>query len=78
MNRQIIHLAVGKPKEYDWNHRKEMSAIGKSTVSSIELKKTGLLVMTLRTTNFTAALIEQYVYIHLSIILIGNECLTKK
>ncbi|WP_240345555.1 MOSC domain-containing protein [Bacillus sp. LJBS06] len=42
MNRQIIHLAVGKPKEYDWNHRKEMSAIGKSTVSSIELKKAGI------------------------------------
>ncbi|MFJ7929558.1 MOSC domain-containing protein [Peribacillus sp. NPDC096448] len=42
MNRKIITLAVGKPKEYDWNNKKEVSAIGKSFVHVVELKKSGL------------------------------------
>ncbi|WP_083652506.1 MOSC domain-containing protein [Bacillus sp. MRMR6] len=41
MNRKIIHLAVGKPKEYNWNNKKEVSAIGKSVVQAVELKKSG-------------------------------------
>ena len=42
LNRKIITLAVGKPKEYDWNNKKEVSAIGKSFVHVVELKKSGL------------------------------------
>ncbi|MFP5108237.1 MOSC domain-containing protein [Neobacillus sp. C211] len=41
MDRKIITLAVGKPKEYDWNNKKEVSAIGKSFVQVVELKKSG-------------------------------------
>jgi MOSC domain-containing protein YiiM len=41
MNRKIINLAVGKPKEYDWQNQKEISAIGKSSVKIVELKKAG-------------------------------------
>lgn len=41
MNRKIINLAVGKPKEYNWNSTKELSAIGKSFVQVVELKKYG-------------------------------------
>ncbi|MCZ0874947.1 MOSC domain-containing protein [Peribacillus sp. AS_2] len=41
MNRKIINLAVGKPKEYNWNSTKELSAIGKSFVQVVELKKSG-------------------------------------
>ncbi|OLS34703.1 MOSC domain-containing protein [Bacillus sp. MRMR6] len=41
LNRKIIHLAVGKPKEYNWNNKKEVSAIGKSVVQAVELKKSG-------------------------------------
>ncbi len=43
MDRKIIHLAVGKPKEYDWNRKKEFSAIGKSFVQVVELKKYGFI-----------------------------------
>ncbi|MGZ4161914.1 MAG: MOSC domain-containing protein [Neobacillus sp.] len=43
MNRKIIHLAVGKPKEYNWNSKKELSAIGKSFVQAVELKKSGFI-----------------------------------
>ncbi|AKG33863.1 MOSC domain-containing protein [Paenibacillus durus] len=43
MDRKIIHLAVGKPKEYDWNRKKEFSAIGKSFVQAVELKKSGFI-----------------------------------
>jgi MOSC domain-containing protein YiiM len=39
LDRKIITLAVGKPKEYDWNNKKEVSAIGKSFVQVVELKK---------------------------------------
>ena len=41
MNRKIINLAVGKPKEFNWNNKKELSAIGKSFVQAVELKKSG-------------------------------------
>lgn len=41
MNRKIINLAVGKPKEFNWNNKKELSAIGKSSVQAVELKKSG-------------------------------------
>ncbi|WP_144549459.1 MOSC domain-containing protein [Bacillus sp. X1(2014)] len=41
MNREIINLAVGKPKEYNWNNKRELSAIGKSSVQALELKKAG-------------------------------------
>lgn len=41
MNRKIINLAVGKPKEFNWNNKKERSAIGKSSVQAVELKKSG-------------------------------------
>ncbi|MFP3846154.1 MOSC domain-containing protein [Priestia filamentosa] len=41
MNRKIIYLAVGKPKEYTWNNKKELSAIGKSYIEAVELKKFG-------------------------------------
>ncbi len=41
MNRKIINLAVGKPKEYNWNSKTELSAIGKSFVQAVELKKSG-------------------------------------
>jgi len=39
LNRKIIHLAVGKPKEYNWNHKKEFSGIGKSAVQSLKVEK---------------------------------------
>lgn len=39
MNRKIINLAVGKPKEYNWNGKKELSGIGKSAVQSIKVEK---------------------------------------
>ncbi|TKG99680.1 MOSC domain-containing protein [Peribacillus simplex] len=42
MNRKIINLAVGKPKEYNWNRNKELTAIGKSFVQAAELKKAGI------------------------------------
>ncbi|NHC38929.1 MOSC domain-containing protein [Bacillus sp. MM2020_1] len=42
MNRKIINLAVGKPKEFNWNNKKELSAIGKSSVQAVELKKSGI------------------------------------
>jgi len=42
LNRKIIHLAVGKPKEYNWNNKKALSSIGKSAVKAIEVKKTGI------------------------------------
>ena len=41
MNRKIINLAIGKPKEFNWNNKKELSAIGKSSVQAVELKKAG-------------------------------------
>ncbi|WP_026575521.1 MOSC domain-containing protein [Bacillus sp. UNC438CL73TsuS30] len=39
MNRKIINLAVGKPKEYNWNNKKEFSGIGKSAVESFRVEK---------------------------------------
>lgn len=42
MNRKIINLAVGKPKEFNWNNKKELSAIGKSSVQTVMLKKSGI------------------------------------
>jgi len=41
LNRKIINLAIGKPKEFNWNNKKELSAIGKSSVQAVELKKAG-------------------------------------
>ncbi|WP_462411511.1 MOSC domain-containing protein [Neobacillus sp. Marseille-QA0830] len=42
MDQKIINLAVGKPKEYNWNNKKELSGIGKSAVQVFEVKKTGI------------------------------------
>ncbi|WP_413364407.1 MOSC domain-containing protein [Lysinibacillus sp. 3P01SB] len=42
MGRKIINLAVGKPKEYNWNDKKELSGIGKSTVQAFEVERTGI------------------------------------
>lgn len=42
MGRKIINLAAGKPKEYNWNDKKELSGIGKSTVQAFEVKRTGI------------------------------------
>jgi len=39
LNRKIIHLSIGKPKEYHWNNKKEFSAIGKSAVPSFKVEK---------------------------------------
>jgi len=41
LDRKIIHLAVGKPKEFNWNNQKELSSIGKALVQTVELKKSG-------------------------------------
>ncbi|MEH7097114.1 MOSC domain-containing protein [Neobacillus vireti] len=43
MNRKIINLAVGKPKESNWNNKKEQSAIGKTSLQAVELKKSGFI-----------------------------------
>jgi MOSC domain-containing protein YiiM len=42
LNRKIINLAVGKPKGFNWNNKKELSAIGKSSVQAVELNKSGI------------------------------------
>ncbi len=39
MSRKIINLAVGKPKEYQWNNKKVSSGIGKTTVESLTVGK---------------------------------------
>lgn len=39
MNRKIINLAAGKPKEYQWNNKKVSSGIGKTTVESLTVGK---------------------------------------
>ncbi|MCP8970482.1 MOSC domain-containing protein [Ectobacillus ponti] len=41
VNRKMVHLAVGTPKELNWNDKKELSAIGKSFVQAVELKTAG-------------------------------------
>jgi MOSC domain-containing protein YiiM len=43
VNREIISLAIGKTKEYSWEHNKEQSAIGKNAVIEAELKKSGFI-----------------------------------
>jgi MOSC domain-containing protein YiiM len=42
MSRKIINLAVGKPKEYHWNNKKQLSGIGKSTVQAFRVEKAGI------------------------------------
>jgi MOSC domain-containing protein YiiM len=42
MSRNIINLAVGKPKEYHWNNKKQLSGIGKSTVQAFRVEKAGI------------------------------------
>nr|WP_263326112.1 MOSC domain-containing protein [Neobacillus sp. Marseille-Q6967] len=42
MNIQIKNLALGKPKEYDWDMKKEVSAIGKSSTKKLVLRKSGI------------------------------------
>ena len=42
MDRKIINLAVGKPKEYYWDNKIELTGIGKSPVQAFEVKKTGI------------------------------------
>lgn len=39
MNRSIVNLAVGKPKEYEWNNKQVSSGIGKSNVEFLEVGK---------------------------------------
>ncbi|MEH7418413.1 MOSC domain-containing protein [Neobacillus drentensis] len=39
MNRKINNIAVGKPKEYNWNNKKEFSGIGKSAVQSFKVEQ---------------------------------------
>lgn len=43
MKRKIVSLAIGTPKEYDWNHKKELSGIGKSPVQSIEVTRQSII-----------------------------------
>lgn len=43
MNLQLIHLAIGKPKAYDWNNKTEYSAIGKQGVARAHLKFGGFI-----------------------------------
>jgi MOSC domain-containing protein YiiM len=38
---QIKNLAAGKPKEYEWSKKKEISAIGKNSTSKLHLIKSG-------------------------------------
>lgn len=40
-NPKIKHLAVGKPKEYQWKDGVELSAIGKRSVANAELRISG-------------------------------------
>ena len=39
---RIINLAIGTPKEYNWNHEAKLSGIGKTSTKVAELKKVGL------------------------------------
>lgn len=43
MNRKIINLAAGKPKEYHWNNKKVLSGIGKSRVHTLEVEKSRII-----------------------------------
>lgn len=38
---RIINLAIGTPKEYNWNHKAKLSGIGKTSTKVAELKKVG-------------------------------------
>jgi MOSC domain-containing protein YiiM len=38
---QIKNLAIGKPKEFDWNDKKGISAIGKTSTETLQLLKSG-------------------------------------
>ncbi|KAA8748650.1 MOSC domain-containing protein [Priestia megaterium] len=38
---RIINLAIGTPKEYNWNHEAKLSGIGKTSTKVAELKKVG-------------------------------------
>jgi MOSC domain-containing protein YiiM len=42
-NRKIISLAIGKSKDYTWGQNKEKSAIGKTAVTTAELKIEGFI-----------------------------------
>lgn len=42
VNIQIKNLALGKPKEYDWDMKKEVSAIGKSSTNKLMVRKSGI------------------------------------
>jgi MOSC domain-containing protein YiiM len=42
-NRKIISLAIGKSMEYTWRQSKEQSAIGKTAVTTAQLKKEGFI-----------------------------------
>ncbi len=43
MNPNIISLAIGKPKNYSWKNTEEQSAIGKTRVFEVCLKKSGFI-----------------------------------
>ncbi|WP_394549176.1 MOSC domain-containing protein [Priestia aryabhattai] len=38
---RIINLAIGTPKEYNWNRKATLSGMGKSSIKAVELKKAG-------------------------------------
>jgi MOSC domain-containing protein YiiM len=40
---RIINLAIGTPKEYNWNHKAKLSGIGKTSTKVAELKKLGFM-----------------------------------
>lgn len=42
VNRKIISLAIGKPKDYIWNGIREQSGIGKENVEKTIVKKSGI------------------------------------
>ncbi|GAA0339149.1 MOSC domain-containing protein [Bacillus carboniphilus] len=42
MDRKIINLAVGKPKEYNWNNKIQLSGKGKSAVQAFKVAKVGI------------------------------------
>ncbi|MFP7733281.1 MOSC domain-containing protein [Priestia aryabhattai] len=43
MTPRIINLAIGTPKEYNWNNEAKLSGIGKSSTKVAELKKIGFM-----------------------------------
>ncbi|MDQ0197713.1 MOSC domain-containing protein [Neobacillus ginsengisoli] len=40
---KIINIAIGMPKEYEWNNKTERSAINKLSVPNMNVKKSGII-----------------------------------